>query len=648
MKFQNALAQIQIPRLAKATAKTAEQSQDIQLERETGVREANYDSMFENLWDYFSGTLAFMYKLFRPERTSTAYLLPTEKSGATRAESRNIAPNERKPLRAPSLAEKEALTPEKLFDNPEELQKAEIPNEVGAEPGELVNARGVTNLKREILREPGYKGNLLLEAAAAFQDILAAPEGGIERLAGKETIATDESVLSSKGTAAGPQTKKVKERTGERTPEEIVKAQMPPEKTTLGTLSKHFMTKRGRDSLIKKFVNSRIAIKKWENALTSAGKIVFDGSKINSIYTSIMTSSGIAKDLFLQRVNAPQLALQNAVADYAAKRGVTTDEALAELHSILMARHESERRHIKYLMNVPLATGKVKIKLADGRTITASPAQLRRDIFTALTANKLDKATIEKMRADMETLVKDHKDINGTSGVKEGDALYKSLDENSTLFDVTGNTRKEIEAVTKKYDTPEVAKEVDAAYKSMQQLFEATKSLNKEANYWSDPVQNFVDFYGWESYIPLKGRFKDDTGNNGFLDFNGTRLGSELQETQGGFEGRESPADNALVEAMSDATRAALRAGRKDLTLAIKNAAIDGLIESKPFTGADGKKQKFERISFEDRYKYGVEKGQNKIFHYNSDGSIDVIELQNVDQLRAIKRTYSEAMPLID
>jgi hypothetical protein len=39
---------------------------------------------------------------------------------------------------------------------------------------------------------------------------------------------------------------------------------------------------------------------------------------------------------------------------------------------------------------------------------------------------------------------------------------------------------------------------------------------------------------------------------------------------------------------------------------------------------------------------------KNSIFHYNSDGTIDVIKLKNKDQLEAIRRTYRETSPILD
>ena len=317
-EFQNELAGIQIPRLAYATAKTQEQSAELQLERETGVREGSYDSMFDNLWDYFTGTLAFMYKLFRPGQTQEKILMPTEKTGTPRkaTEGKTIAPREQKEKRELDLAEKEALAPESLFDSPEEADVAEIP----PLKDELVNERGVTNLRREILRLPGYKGNLLLEAAAAFQNILAAPEGGIERLAGKETIGEAAELSAGKTGAAGTTQKPTTQKAPAKvdvTTEEAIKRNELPETSGINALRRLFTTRQGGMNLVTKFQNARYAIKSWEDGLTRAGKIIYSGSKLNNIYTQIALAASRAKDLYLTRVNTPAIDMKSAIGAYA-------------------------------------------------------------------------------------------------------------------------------------------------------------------------------------------------------------------------------------------------------------------------------------------------------------------------------------------
>jgi hypothetical protein len=635
-EFQNELAGIQIPRLAYATAQTKEQTEELQLERETGVREGSYDNMFDNLWDYFTGTLAFMYKLFRPGQTQEKILMPTEKTGAPKkpTEGKTIAPREQKEKRELDLAEKEALAPESLFDNPEEADVAEIP----PLKDELVNERGVTNLRREILRSPGYKGNLLLEAAAAFQDILAAPEGGIERLAGKETIGeAAELSAKAKGAAGKPTTQKAPPKV-DVTTEEAIKRNELPETSGIHALRKLFTTRQGGMNLVTKFQNARYAIKSWEDGLTRAGKIVFSGDKLNNIYTQIALAASRAKDLYLTRVNTPASEMQSAIGAYAKASGLTTKEATERLHVYLMGLHEGERRDVKYMLNVPLSNDKI---LKIGNEVL-SPAEFRERIMDEVLSGTLNKTQLESARTALNNVVSKYADPTGTS--PNG---YKSVDRNNEEYNVIGGyTPKSIQNFRDSYDKDSNKKEVDKVIAAMRKLQDATTELNKEANYWSAPVQSLVDFYGWKNYIPFKGKEKYTNDADSMLDFDSKRLGREMQEAQNSFDGRITDSDNSIIQSLTDATRAAMRAGRKDVTLAIKNAV------EKDKNGNQLLKGKIVKtIPFADRYKdlnIGEEKKENVIFHYNKDGSIDVIEISDKAQRNAIRRTYEQSQPIVD
>lgn len=637
MEFQNELANIQIPRLAKATAKTKEQSQELQLERETGVREGSYDSMFDNLWDYLTGTLAFMYKLFRPGQTQEKILMPTEKTGTPRktTQDKNIAPREQKEKRELDLAEKEALAPESLFDNPEEADKAEIP----PLKDELVNERGVTNLRREILRSPGYKGNLLLEAAAAFQDILAAPEGGIKRLAGKETIG-DAAELSAgkKGAAGKPTTQKAPKKTTQRSPDEIIAEQkLPDEKSTHKV--RDFMTSTaGVRRLATIFANSRYPIKVWEDALQRAKKTIDAGPDLNNIYTQITLSAARAKDLYLTMVNTPATELQQAIGEYAKAAKVDSNLALKQLHTYFMALHEPERRAIKFLRNVPLKNSDVQF---NGQTI--NPANFRKEVLDAVESGKLTKKEVKRLRKELDAVVAQFAEASGYSP-----AGYKTIDMNGSDYNVIGNLYPdEAKAIRDKFNGN---KKADAVITAMKVMNDVTAELNKKANYWSKPVQSVVDFYGWDHYIPFKG--KEISGSqDGMLDFDilktDKRFAEKLQDFQSEFEGRESWSDNSLTQIMSDATRAAMRAGRKDLTLAIKNAIDQKLLMGSinEVKGLNGKP-----IEFADRNKIdlGELAGKTTIFHYNENGSIDVLQVYSEAERNAIRRAYQQTNPLID
>jgi hypothetical protein len=180
LNFQNELSKAQVPGIARATRKTEEEAEAlaemaVEGEAERGLGRPSVVTepplLFESLWDSFTGTLAWMYKLFRPEQQQTKILLPTEKTrvGKRVDSDKKIAPVKDTEQRGMTEESRGTFAFETLFDNPEvEANEANIP----ALPGEMVEERGITNLQRAVLREPGYRGNLLLEVAAAVVDRL--------------------------------------------------------------------------------------------------------------------------------------------------------------------------------------------------------------------------------------------------------------------------------------------------------------------------------------------------------------------------------------------------------------------------------------------------------------------------------------------
>jgi hypothetical protein len=648
MKFQNALAQIQVPGLAKATAKTPEQQRQLaeagaegELERGLGLV-TEPTALFENLWDAFTGTIAWVYKLFRPEQKQTKILLPTEKTrlvGKKEAGDKKIAPVKDREQRELTPEEQEALTPEKLFDDPEaEADEAVIP----PLPDELVTERGVTNLQRAIMREPGYKGNLLLEAAAAVQDILAAPEGGIERLAGKEGLGSELFATQAPVPPAPPAPKQRKTAVDQDNSLEAIRGRNElPELSTASSVRRRWTGRKAYNTVRTKFQNSRDVIKRLENAATLAGKTIFAGPKINAVYSSIIRASGIAKDLFLTRVEPAAHNLRMAISSYAEITGLTVEEAARDLHLIAMAKHEPERRAVKYMLNVPLSTTSVAITLPDGSTVNVAPSEFRKNVLNAIYSGKLNKTQVTALRGALDNVIEQHKNPSGFS-----EAGYKSTEMNSEDYNVVGGYSPDtMKMILNELETDKTRPAIDKAMKALQVLHKETKALDKESNYWSAPVQSVVDFYGWQNYVPLKGKRKDNQYNIGknddLLNFDSPRLGKDFQELQGAFEGRETDSDNSIIQSMVDATRAAMRAGRKDVTLAIKNAVKDKLLFGAVVA---------ENVPFADREAVLYEKyrGPNFVYHYNPDGTVDVIQLSDSAQREAIKRTYEESQPLID
>jgi hypothetical protein len=211
-------------------------------------------------------------------------------------------------------------------------------------------------------------------------------------------------------------------------------------------------------------------------------------------------------------------------------------------------------------------------------------------------------------------------------------------------------------------NNPELKKYIDVIIKKIKELHDVTTDLNKQANYWSQPVTNRVNFYGWDHYIPLKGVSKANEVDE-MLDLDGDAMGrevgditpsskgkgKELQEIAYGLDGRISVSDNPVLQSLSDAVRAAGRAGRKDLTQAIKNSVAKGQFNPDGQGLLAGKV--LMNVKFEQRSDPNFLRElprENTIFHYNEDGSIDVIEINDKKLREAIRRTYKDANSLLN
>jgi hypothetical protein len=630
LDFQHDLASKQIPRLATVTNKTEKQSKEQRVEREFNIK--GYDFMFDNLWKYFTGNLAFMYQLFTPKAKSQKLLIPVDYYDEASKRTVRTGTYTKAPKNAPvRFTRQRSVGLEGLSE--EERKDAVLSPIVG----EMVMERGVSNLKRLILIQPGFKGNLLLEAADAISQIFEAPEGGIEQLAGRETIGA-ELYAGKKGAAGKPTTQKAPKKTTQRSPDEIIAEQkLPDEKSTHKV--RDFMTSTaGVRRLATIFANSRYPIKVWEDALQRAKKTIDAGPDLNNIYTQITLSAARAKDLYLTMVNTPATELQQAIGEYAKAAKVDSNLALKQLHTYFMALHEPERRAIKFLRNVPLKNSDVQF---NGQTI--NPANFRKEVLDAVESGKLTKKEVKRLRKELDAVVAQFAEASGYSP-----AGYKTIDMNGSDYNVIGNLYPdEAKAIRDKFNGN---KKADAVITAMKAMNDVTAELNKKANYWSKPVQSVVDFYGWDHYIPFKG--KEISGSqDGMLDFDilktDKRFAEKLQDFQSEFEGRESWSDNSLTQIMSDATRAAMRAGRKDLTLAIKNAIDQKLLMGSvnEVKGLNGKP-----IEFADRNKIdlGELAGKTTIFHYNENGSIDVLQVYSEAERNAIRRAYQQTNPLID
>ena len=388
-----------------------------------------------------------------------------------------------------------------------------------------------------------------------------------------------------------------------------------------------FFTRPGWRKIAHEFQNDRYYIKVWEDSLEVA-KLIKHGlnEKFNNVYTQLTLATSAASNLYKKYLANTVDELDSSIMEYAKAENISTNEVMKRLHVLFEALHEPERRLVKYLMNVPLKD---------------VAADRRKEILDAIRSNKkITKAQADTLRKELEAIVKNPKNLDTAS--------KKATDINSREYNVLGIDLDSANLNRQDYENDPNKALIDNILGKVKELNDSTAELNKMANYWSQPVTNIVNFYSWDYYTPFKGsKYLRPGVADELLDFDSSRNGKELQELAYAFEGSTQVAENPVLQVLADASKAAARAGRKDLTQSILNAVTPN---------ADGKKllqgSVVQTIKFEDRYNADNIltdiKRENTVFHYKDDGSIDVIEINDKKLRESIRRTYKDSNPMVD
>ena len=486
---------------------------------------------------------------------------------------------------------------------------------------------------------------LLRITGELFDDSVVRDVGRIADLQNTVYLATKSRLESDKRTVNEAQRRVTAEPATPETPAEIEArlAKEVREKTGqnygIKEAIKQKFTYRNSEELIRLFQNERRPLKRLQDALLDAGKLIIGAENFNNIYDQIMLSSGKAFHLMTRDIQPHIVEMQRAIQDYAQAANLDINSALGRLHMYMMALHEPERRLVKYLKNVPL-DNKTKLNVG-GKEMT--PADIRDAIFRELTKD-VDltkkgpdgKSAADKLRARLQEIVAQYKDPNGFSPVG-----FKSIDLNSKDYTVVGGYSKEqIDAMRDQYNNDPHQKELSAMIKAMKELQANTIKLDKMANYWSQPTTNLTAFYDYKNYVPFKGKPKSEvTKGDESLELGYSRVSTkDFNEFAYGTEGRLSDSDNPLIQTMVDGAKAATRAGREGVTQSLKN-----LIKQKYIRG-----KLFKKITFEQRFNgFDPEEisGKNMYFHYMPDGTIEVYEIFDVDKpiSEAIRRKIGRA-----
>ena len=504
--------------------------------------------------------------------------------------------------------------------------------------------------------------NYVMEIAAAFDDIISKPTEPIYLPALPATTPT--------GKAAAPATPPVpkpivkhKAELGKHNPEYDMPQEDAPVSVATRIYRSWYNINTWRNAA-RLFQDDRYRIKAHDRILEMSNKLIREGKDtMNNVYEQIVLAVGDGKNFFNAYVSEPARELDRSVKEFADGAKLSTKKALEELHKILEAVHEPERRMVRYLLSVPLST---KAALMHGGKMI-SAATRRSDILKLLDNYTLTQAQAKQLREELESIVFE-KDTNGnlvldaddnpkpnmkfvdpagdtyTPRKPKGKFLKPDIKYDSDSYTATGINLADAKLIREQIKTHPQAAEIQKVVDSMQQLHTVTTDLNKIANYWSQPVSNRVAFYGFENYIPLKGPAHSTVDDE--IDFERLGKGRDLQDAPGAMGGRSSVAKNPILQTMTDATRSALRAGRRNLTQSIKNA-----ITNKDANGNTVLAGKISHhITFEERNSIdlGELKGENSIFHYNDDGSIDVLVVQDENLRNSIRRTYERINPIVE
>ena len=392
------------------------------------------------------------------------------------------------------------------------------------------------------------------------------------------------------------------------------------------------------ERLVANVQDYRRPLKVLEDYLARSNLLFRSGKQMNNIFELLSLAGGEAEQ---NRIRAQPYIdkINNNIAAIAKRDNVPVQEVLRRLQAYTIALHEGERRHIKYLKNVPLEN-KTFLDV-NGHKMTA--ADYRDNIIKSLYQDiNIPVPQIKALRAKLEEIVDKYKTEDGFSKLNPPGTLKgEVLDPNSRLYDVAGPFSKgELQTLRDMKDRDfanDKGGHLEALFDkdtgAIKKLQDLTKEMEIKANYWSKPVSNIANFYGYEHYMPFKGRNESSVSKgDGDLELGDKRTSGDMTAFAESAEGRRSNSDNPVLQTITDAAKAASRAGNVGVTEAMKNLIQQGHLS--------GSKKPIHVISFADRINdisRSDINGPNNVFHYMPDGSVEVYKLNDEKMAQAIK-----------
>ena len=519
-------------------------------------------------------------------------------------------------------------TTEQLNENDEYIsakQKVDTLENAINEAKEDVTA--LTDKGISIYTEPGYLGNLFLEVTGAFNNILSAPpEKGIPEFG--------QSPLYIAATQINETADTVIDRLQDK-----IQQQSTSNLSKVGQIIKNLFTDRNKRAgyatyLIQKLQNSKIWFNKLEDLLAKTNRLVSVGSfdEINNIATQMERATSLSQNYYNFEIKNLRDEAASIIKRIQDAKGIDEKKLLAELHGYIIGLHDRERRMEVFYRNVPLKEAKDTERIEIYRKLASQEMITLRN--TDPNAADLE---IDKLRKQLIDLV------NDPANRKLPSPSESKNNPDSSDYNALGVDRDVAVELLKRYNSDKNKTDIDALFKVLKQIEKKTEKLNRMANYFSPGVENVIKFYGWQNYFPFKGK-PDPSGRTAMFDLTGERLSGDYAQGEYAMTGRQSDADNPVLQIMTDATRAAMRAGHRYVPHAMKNLLQQGIVQ--------GSAKPAKTVLFKDRYSVEFDpkdiKKENAFFVYKDDGSIDIYEVNDEDMRRALKGIFKPETPIID
>ena len=503
--------------------------------------------------------------------------------------------------------------------------------------------------------------NYLMEISAAFEDILVKPTEPVylPALPAKKTAAP----------LAPPRKEEEFRESGLYDKDDSYNLSERENPTTKrNAFYKMFTTREGWRNITRLVQDKSYASRSLFNKLDRAKKINRDMSGVfNNFEEQGDLSTGEARQFLTDYIQQPLDDVRQSFQEWIKLADKKTDQALNEFHRIVEMFHEPERRLAKWVTSVPLST--VKNITQNGKPISAAERRIAilgdQRTGTAGLIHKVDLTQQQRQALwqELSTLAKAPKDggyadpLGDSPRISEKmrkrfekpGSTHKGIDINmdAPIYNVLGIEKATVDKRMAEYmaKSPEERAAIEKILTESKVLSDATAKLNQIGNYWSSPVSNLVGMYDYQYYMPFKGLSKHSKSDE-LID--PESHGKEYQEQEHSADGRFKTSDNPILQLINDAYRSAGRAGRRNYTQSIKNSVEPNKYNPTGTGVIPGKVVdtiKFEERNTTDMSKY---KGGANIFHYNADGSIDIIRISDPKILNALRYTFRDVNPMLD